>query len=137
MYVHVVAAAVYGVFKACQNGNGGINGGFETVDLFTYGVLVCMVTVILTHLQLAFFTRSWNWVWTLMWLFSLANIFADFYLAESDSGSELRGGIFSDVLGRPIIWLQLLLLSFVFGLPWYMIKVGRALFTDPDIYSFD
>ena len=50
VYVHVVAAAVYGVFKACQNGNGGINGGFETVDLFTYGVLVCMVTVVLTHL---------------------------------------------------------------------------------------
>ena len=25
LYVHVVGAAVYGVFKACQNGNKGIN----------------------------------------------------------------------------------------------------------------
>ena len=132
-----MAAAVYGVFKACQNENLGINGGAETADLFTYGVLVCMVTVVLTHLQLASFTRSWNWIWILMWLFSLANILADFYLAESDSSSELTGGIYSDVLGRPLIWLQLLLLSFVFGLPWYMIRVNRALITEPSIYSRD
>ena len=50
VYVHVVAAAVYGVFKASQNGNAGINNSFETVDLYTYGVLVCMVTVVLTHM---------------------------------------------------------------------------------------
>lgn len=72
-----------------------------------------------------------------MWLFSFANLFADFYLAESDSGSELAGGIFSEVLGRPIIWLQLLLICFVFGLPWYFMNVWRALFTEPEIYSRD
>lgn len=49
VYVQVVGAAVYGVFKACQNDNGGINSNFQTVDLYTFGVLVCMVTVILTH----------------------------------------------------------------------------------------
>ena len=72
-----------------------------------------------------------------MWLFSLANILIDFWLAESDSSSELTGGIFSEVLSRPIIWLQFLLLSFVFGLPWYMIRAVRALFTEPEIYSRD
>ena len=133
----MVGAAVYGVYKASQNSNKGINGSFETVDLYTYGILVCMVTVSLTHLQLAFFSRSWNVLWILMWLFSIANVLADFWFAESDPSSELSGGIFSEVLGRPLIWLQFLLLSFVFGLPWYMIRVNRGLFTEPEIYSRD
>jgi len=72
-----------------------------------------------------------------MWLFSFANIFIDFWLAESDSGSELTGGIFSEVLGRPLIGLQFLLLAFVFGLPWYFIRVIRAFFTEPETYSRD
>lgn len=72
-----------------------------------------------------------------MWLFSLANLFLDFWIAESDSSSELRSGIFSEVLSRPLIWLQFLLLTFVFSLPWYMIRVLRALIVEPDIYSYD
>ena len=83
------------------------------------------------------YSRSWNIIYALIWLFSIANTFIDIGVAEIDASSELYGGIYSDVLGRPIIWLQLLLLIFVYGLPWFLIRSFRAFFYEPEIYSVD
>ena len=63
--------------------------------------------------------------------------FLDMGLAQQDASSELYAGIYSDVLGRPLIWLQLLLIIFVYGTPWFLIRSFRAFFLEPEIYAAD
>lgn len=112
-----------------------VNGDGQVFGLYTYGVFMTMVVVILHHLQVFVNMRNYTW-WIIAWsIFSLAMLPLMLWVAQIGPNSQTRKSTYALILKNPTMWLNVLVTTFVLFLPIYFHKKWIQVVRFPQFYK--
>mmetsp|Transcript_20570 Transcript_20570/g.14805 ORF Transcript_20570/g.14805 Transcript_20570/m.14805 type:complete len:110 (-) Transcript_20570:29-358(-) len=77
-------------------------------DLFTVGVYMSLVTVVLHHLQIAINVRNWTVLYSLMYIISIAMVFMCFAVLQVEPYTQMYKHVYSNdgVMTDPLFWIM-------------------------------